>query len=147
MENLPQDHLSGMNLQIDPETRQHLNDSSKWSRFISITIFVFCGIILVISILAGSTIMRAFDTLTSKGDNVFSNFPTAALVAIVFFVILLLVAVYYFLYNYAVKVKAALLNEDAAVFNKGLRSLKTFFIITTIMSIISLLNTIFTLFR
>jgi hypothetical protein len=50
--------------------------------------------------------------------------------------------VYYFLYNFSQKIKTALLTENTADLNAGLKSLKIFFIITTSFAIISLLNTI-----
>lgn len=146
MENLQQDHLNEMGLQIDGDVRQQLAVASKWAKFISILVFVGCGLLLVFGVAGGAAIMSAFNRFGSF-SNYFGEFGGTFFIIIVVFVVAVFCAVYYFLYAFAQKVKNALLSENTSDLNAGLRSLKTFFVITTIFAILSLLNTLITLFR
>ena len=147
MEQFQQDQLSDLDLQVDSEVRQHLYTSSKWGKFISITVFIFCSISLV-ALLAGST----FISLTFKKmygrifAYVFENYFWI-IIAIIVLVPATLIFIHYFLFSSAAKIKSALLNEDSNTLNRGLNLLKSYFIITTILSIVVLLANIYGLFK
>ena len=147
MEEIREDHLNNMGLQIDNEARQYLNDSSKWAKFISITVFIFCGILLLFAIVGSSVVKEMLNKMTTGSMSFLGEFSFGILITIIVFAIIIMSFVYYFLFNYAVKIKSTLLSEDIGTFNKGLSSLKTFFIITTVLSILTLLNSIYNLFN
>lgn len=146
MENLQKDHLTHMDLEIDTQVRQQLNDAGKWSRFISIVMFVASGLILLFGIIGGAALNSVFDRLGS-GYSVLGDFDGGIFIVIVALGAIVLAVVYYFLFDFSNKVKTALISESTSEFNKGLKSLKTFFIITTIFAIISLLSSIYNLFN
>jgi len=147
MEQFQQDQLSDLNLQVDSEVRQHLGSSAKWTRFISITVFVFCGLFLLIALAASSVIMSTVKKLSPESFNFLGDASVGIIIGIIIFAVAIMVIVYYFLFNFSAKIKLALLSEDIDALNKGLASLKTFFIITTVFSILALLNSIYTLFK
>ncbi|MFT3908214.1 MAG: hypothetical protein QM737_02215 [Ferruginibacter sp.] len=147
MEQFQQDQLSDLNLQVDGEVRQHLGTAAKWSKFISIFVFVFCGIFLLIALAASTVIMSTIRKVSPDTFSFLGDASVGIIIGILVFIIAVMGVVYYFLYNFSVKIKLALLSEDVDALNKGLASLKTFFIITTIFSVLALLNSIYTLFR
>lgn len=146
MEEIKQDHLGDMGLKIDSEARQHLSDSSKWGKFISITVFIFCSIMLLFAIVGSSAIKEMLNRMTPGNMSFLGEYSFGIIIGIIVFAVVIMSFVYYFLFNYSVKMKSTLLTEDVDTFNKGLASLKIFFIITTILSIITLLNSIYNLF-
>lgn len=146
MENLQKDHLTHMDLEIDTQVRQQLNDAGKWSRFISIVMFIASGLILLFGIIGGAALNNVFDRLGS-GYSVLGDLDGGIFIVIIALVAIVLAVVYYFLFDFSNKVKTALLSESTSEFNKGLKSLKTYFIITTIFAIISLLSSVYNLFN
>ncbi len=146
MENLQHDHLTNMDLQIDDQVRQQLNESGKWAKFISIVMFGACGLILLAGIAGGATIGNIFKRFGSAYD-VFGGFNGAVFIIIIVFVVAIVAFVYYFLFNFSRKIKTALLSENTSEFNTALKSLKTFFIITTVFAILSLLSNIYNIFK
>ena len=146
MENSEQNHLQEMDLQIDNDVRQQLYESARWSKFISIVMFVACGLILFFGIIGGTKLFSIFRNAGS--DYAFFDEFGAILIVVFLVVIVAVVAlVYYFLFNFSQKIKTALLSENTEDLNAGLRSLKIFFIITTVFAILSLLNSVIQLFR
>ena len=143
MENYKEDQLSEVDLKIDDEVQAELSTASYWTKFISIVVFIFCGLFLLFILLGGSS----FATLFNKA-NTFRGFGVNSyglIIAIVISVISIFVTVYYFLYNFSAKTKLALQNEDEYILNKGIISLKIFFAITAVVSIISALFSIFSI--
>ena len=146
MENSQQDHLEEMGLQLDGDARLQLSVASRWARFIAILVFVGCGLMLVFGLIGGAAIMRAFDRIGSF-NNIFGNFGGTLFIVLILFAVTVICVVYYFLLAFSKKIKDALLSESTADLNAGLRSLKTFFIITTVFAILSLINTLAVFFR
>ena len=145
MEEIKQDHLTGIGLHVDHEVRKQLHESGKWTKFISITVFIFCALILLFCLVGSSVIMAAIDKIMAGSGNVLAELSGGIVIAIIIIFVLLIAFVYYFLYNFSIKVRLALLQEDSVDFNKGLGSLKTFFIISSVLSILSLVISIFSL--
>jgi len=145
MENMEQDHLTEMDLNIDSDVRQQLYESAKWTKFISIVMFVACGLLLLVGILGGTAFFSMFRSLSSS-YGFLDEYAGAVLIIIVLIVVAVMALVYYFLFNFSQKIKTALLTDNTADLNAGLRSLKIYFIITTVLAMISLLNSISQLF-
>ena len=146
MENLEQDHLIEMDLHIDDDVRQQLYEAGKWTKFISIVMFVACGLLLLTALLGGVSLLSVFRNIGSA-YGYFGELGGVILISIIVVFAGVLALVYYFLFNFSRKIKTALLTNNTADLNAGLKSLKIFFIITTVFAIISLLNNISQLFR
>lgn len=146
MENPAPDHLSEMDLQLDGEVRQQLYTAAKWARFISVIVFIGCAIMLIFGVAGGAAIINAFQRLGTFSD-LFGGFGGTLFVVIIVLVVAVVVFVYYFLFHFAAKIKNALLGESTAELNAGLKSLRIFFIITTVFAMLSLLNTIVNMFK
>jgi hypothetical protein len=142
MENFNQDHLTNMGLDLNGEVRLQLNEAAKWSKFIAIVMFIASGLILIFGIAGGAALTAALRKL-GGGYDFLGDFEGAVLIVVFVFVAAVLALVYYFLFSFSQKTKVALLSENTADFNAGLKSLKTFFIITTVFAILGLLSSIY----
>ncbi|MBS1743936.1 MAG: hypothetical protein JST81_12960 [Bacteroidetes bacterium] len=140
------DQLSDLNLQADSDLRQSLGASVKWSKFIAITVFIFCIIFIILGIMASSVFEQLIHKLPSDKARFFKDFPAGIFAAVIFVICGAIGFVYYFLYNFSAKIKTALLTEDQESFNTGFNSLKIFFIVSTVVSILFLLSSIISLF-
>jgi ABC-type Fe3+ transport system permease subunit len=146
MSELKQDLLSGGELELDNEVKYRLNEAARWGNFISIVMFVFAGLILLMGFVAGSILNDALKKLGAEYEFL-NEINSSAIFAVAFAIVAVIVAVvYYFLFAFGKKTKAALLSENLTELNAGLGSLKVFFIITTIISIGFLLISIINLF-
>ena len=141
MDNIEQDHLTELDLNIDSDVRQQLNEAAKWTKFISIVMFVICGFLLLIGVLGGAAILTLFERFGTR-YNLPANFGGGLLILVMVIFVGIIGVIYYFLFNFSQKIKASLLADNTADLNAGLKSLKLFFIITTVFAVLSLLNSI-----
>lgn len=145
MESNERDLLSSMDLEADNQVRQDLNEGAKWAKFIAIVMFIVAGIVFIAG-LAGSV---AFSSVFRRLGNEYallSGFEGPLLVIIFLLIAAVIAVIYYFLFVFSAKIKSALVAENKLELNKGLKALKTFFIITTIIAILGLLNDVYQLF-
>ena len=66
MEDTQKNFLSEMDLQADDQAKLQLMEAAKWSKFISITMFVFAGLILIGGVLGGSLMAGALQQLGTR---------------------------------------------------------------------------------
>ena len=147
MSQIQEDQLSELNLHVDGEVKQHLGTAAKWTKFIAVTVFIFCGIFLFAGIAASAALATMFKKISPGSLSFLTEYSAGLIIGILIFVIAIMGSIYYLLYNFAVKIKTALLNDDQDSFDIALRSLKTYFVITTIFSLLVLLINIFNLFK
>ena len=127
-------------LGIDPITKQHLSEASRWGRFLAIVGFVFSGFVLlsiVFSATSGVTLTRYVnnDSVTYNETG-----PTATLIRIVY---LICFGLFYFLpclflFRWSGKMKVALAANDQENLNSSFQNLKIFFRYLGILTIIGL---------
>jgi uncharacterized membrane protein len=145
MEQMNTDQLSGTGLQVDSEVRQHFADGAKWSKFIAVTMFIACGLILLIGLAASSTLATAFSRFGSFGS--FMGMGAGIFMIVLILGIAIFAMLFYFLFNFSSKIKSALITGNSDSMNAGLSSLKIYFIIAGIFGILSLLMTLYSLFQ
>jgi hypothetical protein len=146
MENYNNDQLSSIDLQVDNQVRQELTEAAKWTKFISVAMFVAAGFILLFGVLGGSLLMGVL----GKMDNSFgalAEYGGGILIAIILVVVAFFTVVYYFLYRFSAKMKSAIATDNVIDMNEAFSSLKLFFIITTVVSVISLLYSVYNMFK
>ena len=146
MEQLSGDSLSGLDLQVDQEVRQQLTQAAKWTKFISLAVFISCALLVLLLVTIGNSLMIIF---AKYGGAVFSGFgglSAGIIIGIGTFVLLVLGVIFYFMFNFSVKIKNAMLTENTRALNAGLNSLKTFFIIVSVLGALSLLSAIYSIF-
>jgi hypothetical protein len=145
MEDLLQqeDQLTNLDLEIDYEAKQSLTNAAYWAKFISIFIFSCSALIILLLVVASSAFTNGFKRGFGQALGIFEAFNGGALLAVFFVVLLLIAVVYYFLYNFGVKVKAAMLTDNVEQLNSGLSSLKIYFIIMGVFGILGIVTSLY----
>jgi len=115
------ENLSQFENQLTTSAVGFLNESAKWSKFLAIVGFVGIGLMVLLSLffIIG---LSAFDQFTET-----TNYPfPMSLFGVIYLVI---AAVYffpvYYLYQFAVKTKAALYTKNAQMLADGFENLKS----------------------
>jgi heme/copper-type cytochrome/quinol oxidase subunit 2 len=139
---MEQDQNSSLfGLSIDPMSKAHLADAARWAKFLAIMGFIVCGLIVIVGIFAGS-VLESFSS-TRRYEGFDSNVEMTRGLGIVATVFYILIAVLYFfpclfLFNFASKMKTALLSNDQDVLNSSFQNLKKTFRYIGVLSIIVL---------
>jgi hypothetical protein len=123
-------------LQIDHNATAYLKEAARWAKFLSIVGFVFCGLMIIIGIFAGSIFTFIFSRMNPEGFG-------GAGVGVFFTVIYILLAALNFFpclytYNFATKAQTALRNNDQEQLNLSLKNLKSLYRFLGILMIIVL---------
>ena len=123
-------------LSIDHESHSHLSETARWAKFLAIVGFVTCGLIAILSFFMGSIL--ASTTLTPYSTSGLGVIGGAFIT-----ILYLVIAVIYFfpclfLYNFSVRLKAALGSNDQVKLNQSLKAQKTLFKYVGIMTIVIL---------
>jgi hypothetical protein len=125
-------------LSIDHESSSYLTETARWAKFLAIVGFVTCGLLAVASFFIGSLLARsASTTYGSEGAGAIAG--AGGLITAVY----LAIAVLYFfpclfLYQFSVRLKAALIDNDQVKLNQSLKSQKSLFKFVGILTIIAL---------
>jgi len=138
MNDLKPDQLTHFDVQYDSDAKTSLYNTGKWTRFLTISVFIFSAMFFLI-VLFGATMYKqllatVWPSVEEMGSAVFFAILIAALVVIAIYV-----SAFYFLYVFSTKIKRGLLSDDTVTINAGLQSLKIYFIISTILSAIALM--------
>ena len=143
MEEIKQDQLSSMTeLELDSEATSHLVETSKWAKFIAVFMFSLAGIIILAFFLGAGSYLT--------GQVGYLGLNSSSLLAGIFIVILVVIVVmgiiFYFLLNFANKVRSGLETEDIEKVNTGLNSLRIYLVIATVFSALYVIIDLFKLF-
>jgi len=114
----------------------HIHDTTKWTRFIAIVFIVCIGLILLLAIVAGSTLIPTMEYAFPAFSSVMGNF--LLVLGIIFFLVFGSLA--FFLLRFALLTRRGLEIRNQTLFNEGLKSLKIYFIIYGVYSILTLLS-------
>ncbi len=139
------DQLNNLDIRVDNEVKNQFAEASKWSKFISILVFVFAGIMLLVGVLGSAFILEAFDKMNG-GFSQYGNVSSALIIGAVVVIVALVSVNYFFLYKFATKIKTAISTNDQLAMTEALSALKIFFIISAVISALSILKSIIDLF-
>jgi hypothetical protein len=135
MENIPE----ARKIEIGPDTLRNLNVARRWAMFLSVSGFIFMGLILMLGIITG-TFLTAFN----QSDKI-PGVPDALLIGsfiglalIVFFPIL-------FLFRFSKHASNAVSKVNPVELHKAVRYLKLFFLFVGIIVILLISTYIFAL--
>lgn len=139
-------------MEIDNYAQNHLSSISRWGKFISVTGFIFLGLILLLMVFVGQRFIVAFSELMPGGDLGGegispSEFNTVLwlLVAGVIIYWLLFVAWCYFLYRASILFKKGLITRNVVDISSGFSSLRGFFVCSIVISALSILTVLYTM--
>ncbi|HLX91646.1 MAG TPA: hypothetical protein VKR32_08185 [Puia sp.] len=131
-----------IDIHVDDQTTSLLKETTKWTRFISIAGIVGVALLLLVILLAGSIIANLWSRLIPAVEG-FGNI----LVVICILIAAVLGLMVTLLYRFSTFTKRALDLQDQQLFNRGLSSLKIYFVINGLIAILTLLASITNLFK
>lgn len=133
MESTNQSNL--FELQIDHNGSAFLKEAARWAKFLGILGFIFCSLYVLFALFAGSIFATAFRSFGTAGaaysGGGFISFFYIAFAVLYFFPCL-------YLYNFAVKMQAALRENNQEQLNLSFKNLKSCYRFLGILSIIVL---------
>jgi uncharacterized protein DUF5362 len=132
--NVPPAPIHDPVLVLNAEAQAYLRETGKWASFLSVMGFIFCGLILIIAIFIGS-----FFSLMSRFSPAYNTMPQGVGGVVSVFYILIDVLYFFFpfyLYRFADRIKKGLVYQDGIHVTSALGSLKSFFKLWGIITII-----------
>jgi Family of unknown function (DUF5362) len=137
----PNQDQSLFGLSIDPVTKSHLSVTASWAKFLAIMGFIFCILVVLAGLFAG-TILAKMQTrgVEGFGNNREINTSGFGAIAAVMYIILALLYFFpcLFLFNFAAKMKNALVTNDQNTLNSSFQNLKKTFRYLGVLTIIIL---------
>lgn len=113
-------------LHLDQSSINYLSEAARWSRFLSIIGFIYCGLMVLCGLFIGSIFALMAPAMGGESNvfvamgSVFTGF------FIISFALLLFFPAYY-LFNFSTKLRRAVHNNDQPVLAESLKNLKSFF--------------------
>ena len=138
-----EENQSILELQVDQTASKNLSDASRWAKFLSITGFVCMGLMLIFFVAMQSQIASGLSQVIPGFSNL-ESFGVLITVIIIFVGIVCLLM--YFLFRGSTLIKKGIATKSQEVFNNGLASLKSYFIMYGILAIIGLISNLVSLF-
>jgi len=128
-------------LSIDPTSKGHLSEAARWAKFLAILGFILCILIVILGLFAGS-IFEMYSSNRYEGFDRDVKVNTRGL-GVMFSIVYILLALLYFfpclfLFNFASRMKAALVSNDQDILNSSFQNLKKTFRYVGILMIIVL---------
>ncbi len=135
MESTPTSNL--FDLQIDQTATVYLRDAARWAKFLAVAGFVFCGLFILVAILAVTLLSTLFNSMGVSSPGL--SGMGGGLIAFVYICIALLnFFPCLYLYNFAARAQRALRNNDQEQLIASLRNMRAFFRFVGVLMIISL---------
>jgi heme/copper-type cytochrome/quinol oxidase subunit 2 len=128
-----------LEMHLDYDGGNTLQETVRWSKFLAIVGMIGLGIYLLV-VLVGASFIGALvqQTYGLEGAGL-----VGLVIAVIIFVLAVLIFVVVMLYRFSVFTRRGIDTQDQVSFNRGLKSLKTYFLINGIIGILYLLLTIF----
>ena len=137
---MEQQNQNLFDLQIDQQTFNYFSESAKWAKFLAIVGFVYCGLIILAAVFAGTIVAAMFPMMGAAGGEM--DGAAAMGGGFITFFYLILGLVYFFpclfLYRYASQMQLAIQHNEQQKMQNSIRNLKSFFKFFGIVTIIML---------
>lgn len=126
-------------IKLSPLALKYLNTTRKWTYFLSILGFIFCGLIALFALFFSTALASIRDYSSEFASS--SPIPVGATGFISVFYLLIAVIcfiLYLYLYRFSVRLKSALNNSDGILLEAGLKHFKSYWQLTGILTIVVL---------
>jgi hypothetical protein len=126
-------------LQLTTQSLDYLNQTRKWTYFLSILGFITCGILALLGLFL-STFLSILDEFSNNFSDSTSLTGGALIFVSIFYIgiALLVFLMYRYLYRFSTQLKAALESNNSATLEESLKNLKSYWKFTGIITIIVL---------
>ncbi|MBL0271397.1 MAG: hypothetical protein IPP99_22615 [Chitinophagaceae bacterium] len=133
-----QEH-SLFDMQMDDSSQQSLLSVSKWAKFIAVSGIIIGAIALIFALAYGPQIIQVFTTMLKIGV---SQEEAGMLIGVLVVVVLLICGWLYFLLRSASLLNRGLESRSSALLAEGFRSMRVYFVISFIISLLSIISVI-----
>jgi hypothetical protein len=122
-------------LQVDNGNIPYLAEAAKWAKFLSIVGFIFCALIILMGLFAGTLMSTMFSQFQTQAPGFGAISGT---VIIVYYIVIAILFFFpcLFLFNFSSKMQTAIRNNDQVYLNTSFRNLKSLFKFWGILTII-----------
>ena len=134
-----EENQSILELQVDQTASKNLSDAARWAKFLSIVGFVGVALMIICILALQSRIVEALSEIIPG----LSTASGMALVVTTFIIVAVIVGILmYFLLRASILIKRGIGTRNQEVFNSGLASLKAYFTMYGVLTILGLISTI-----
>jgi len=139
---MDQDQSSSLfEMDMNSGTQANLLSISKWTKFISITGYCLLAIVLLAFLFGGQVMLNRLAALTSLGQtNIAGMLIIAAIIVLGFAGTWL-----YFLLRASSMIRRSLQSRNTNDLAEGFKSMRTYFVLSIAISVLSILGTLFSL--
>ena len=123
-------------LHLDQPSLSFLREAARWSRFLAIIGFIYCGFMVLCGLFIGSIMSMMAPAM--GGDTIFAAVGSVFMGSLIIGFALLLFFPAYYLFNFSSKMHKALQNNDQPVLTESLKNLKSFFKFYGVLVIVGL---------
>lgn len=121
-------------MEIDENGQQHLLTAAKWANFISFTGFIGCAVFLLLVLAFGDDIFQEISKSNVTGAG-------GIIVFLMLIVLGLMVLWMYFLYKAAQNLRKGVQEKNTNRIAEGFQAMQSFFIVSFIITILTILST------
>jgi hypothetical protein len=132
-----EDNQSFLDLQVDDQTAVQLHETSKWAKFLAITLLSALGLFTLIIIGVWGGLESAFSEFDSY-DQSNTTMLKVVIGFVMIFVIAVVIILMVFLLKGASAIRRAMVQKDPALFNTGLSYFKNYFAMAGVISLLGL---------
>ena len=111
-------------LQLDQPSINYLSEAARWSRFLAIIGFIYCGLMVIVGLFFGSLMGRM---MPAVGDAGMSSIGSGFVSVLIILMSLIMFFPSLYLFNFSSKMRKALNNNDQPILTESLKNLKSFF--------------------
>jgi hypothetical protein len=142
MENNQQE--SFLQMQLDYDGGNILQQTVRWSRFLSIAGIIALALCALAFAFAGSLLLSTFSRL-APGFESLAGLGSALIIAVILVILAVFGYVVFMLYRFSVLTRRGIERQDQVVFAEGMKCLKVYFIISGILALLGLLGNLLSL--
>lgn len=126
--------------QMDAATINEFSEFAKWARMTCIFLYIICGVVILMIILAAGKMGELF---AGANTEVSPGALSGVLIFAVVFVVALASIVLFFLIRGTNRIRLAIPTKNQIQFNSGLNDIRIYFSIVGVLSILSLVFSLF----
>lgn len=127
-------------MNMDAGAQSSISSVSKWMRFISISGFVALGLVLLVFGIAGQELLKNLRMLSDL------NGSFAGMIIVIVLIAVAVVGIWMFLmFKASTQLKKGIESKNTAELADGFRALRTYFVFSIVMSVLSILYALSTI--
>jgi hypothetical protein len=142
MENNQEESLLQMNLDYDGG--HILQETVRWSRFLSVVGIIGLSLCLLAFALAGTALLAAFSRL-APGIESLEALGSAILVVVVLAFFAIFGFTVFMLYRFSTLTRRGIAQQDQTLFSEGMKCLKIYFLVSGVFAILGVLGNLYSL--